>query len=122
CHFEGLTDGTVWSFNSGPRKAVPLNGSFNPHNARDQRVLNYSAIFDEVQDFEANIRNVSGPGALAAPVNGTTNDPNHGLLIGDDGNINNAPITVNSFVLPNSGRPQLTVTLPGSSNKIPALD
>jgi len=26
----------------------------------DQKILNYSAINDEIQDFEANIRNVSG--------------------------------------------------------------
>ena len=39
---------------------------FNPRNRDEQRVLNYSAIFDEVEDFEANIRNVSGPGPLAA--------------------------------------------------------
>jgi YVTN family beta-propeller protein len=121
CHFQGLTDGTVWAFGTGPRKSVPLNGSFAPHNGTDQRVLNYSAIFDEIQDFEANIRNVSGPGALAAPINGTTNDPNHGLLIGDDGNINNAPPTINAFALPNAKRRQVTVTLPGGS-AVPALD
>ena len=62
CHFAGLTDGNVWAFGAGPRKSVPLNGTWNPHDPDDQRVLNYSAIFDEVQDFELNIRNVSGPG------------------------------------------------------------
>jgi DNA-binding beta-propeller fold protein YncE len=118
CHFAGLTDGTVWIFGAGPRKSVPLNGSFSPHNPDDQRVLNYSAIFDEVQDFEANIRNVSGPGALA----GGAQDPNHGLLIGDNGDINGAPGAVNAFALPNAGRPQLTVTLPGSGTAWPALD
>ncbi len=123
CHFAGLTDGNVWSFNAGPRKAVPLNGTFNPHDADDQRVLNYSAIFDEVQDFEANIRNVSGPGNLPAPAPANTLDPNHGLLIGDDGNINAAPAVVNSFLKPNAGRPQLTVTLPQAGAKAwPALD
>jgi len=122
CHFAGLTDGNIWSFNAGPRKAVPLNGTWNPHDADDQRVLNYSAIFDEVQDFEANIRNISGPGNLPAPAPANTLDPNHGLLIGDDGNIDNAPGVVNSFLKPNAGRPQLTVTLPGSSKPWPALD
>lgn len=118
CHPDGLTDGTVWIFGAGPRKSVPLNGSWSPHNPDDQRLLNYSAIFDEVQDFEANIRNVSGPGALA----GGANDPNHGLLIGDNGDINGAPGAVNAFALPNAGRPQLTVTLPGSGTAWPALD
>ena len=66
CHFKGLTDSIVWPFGTGPRKSVPLNATFNPHNRNQQRILNYSAIFDEVEDFEANIRNVSGPGPLAA--------------------------------------------------------
>ncbi|HWQ13398.1 MAG TPA: YncE family protein [Roseiflexaceae bacterium] len=121
CHFAGLTDGNVWSFAAGPRKSVPMNGTWSPHNPDDQRVLNYSAIFDEVQDFEANIRNVSGPGNLPG-TNPPQLDPNHGLLIGDNGDINAAPSVVNAFVRPNAGRPQLTVTLPGSSVAVPALD
>ena len=62
CHFDGWTDGVIWQFNSGPRKSVNLAGTFNPRNRAQQKLLNYSAIFDEVEDFEANIRNVSGPG------------------------------------------------------------
>jgi YVTN family beta-propeller protein len=122
CHFNGWTDGNVWVFGAGPRKSVPLNGTFSPHNPNDQRVLNYSAIFDEVQDFEANIRNVSGPGPLAAPQNGSVLDPNHGLLISDTGQINFAPAVLNAFGLPNTGRQQLSVTLPGSNEAVPALD
>jgi YVTN family beta-propeller protein len=128
CHFKGLTDGVVWEFASGPRKSVPLNASFNPHNTNEQRVLNYSAIFDEIEDFEANVRNVSGPGALAAPVAcslpppaTSTNDPNHGLLIGDDGNVNLAPCVINSFAKPNANRAQLSVTLPGSGTAVGAM-
>ena len=117
CHFKGLTDGVIWQFNAGPRKSVPLNSSFNPHNRTQQRVLNYSAIFDEIEDFEANIRNVSGPGALA----GGALDPNHGLLIGDNGDLNVAPSALNAFALPSAYRPQVTVTLSGSTNKVPAL-
>jgi YVTN family beta-propeller protein len=127
CHFEGLTDSVVWEFGAGPRKSVPLNASFNPNNPNDQRVLNYSAIFDEIEDFEANIRNVSGPGALAAPLACTapppptsTFDPNHGLIFGD-GNINLAPCVVNAFAKPNAERPQHTVTLPGSTVQVPAI-
>ena len=117
CHFKGLTDGVVWQFGAGPRKSVPLNATFNPRNHNQQRVLNYSAIFDEVDDFEANIRNVSGPGPLA----GGALDPNHGLLIGDNGSLETLPSAVNSFALPNPGRPQVTLTLPGSTHKVPAL-
>jgi YVTN family beta-propeller protein len=128
CHFEGLTDSIVWQFGVGPRKSVPLNATFNPNNPADQRVLNYSAIFDEVEDFEANIRNVSGPGALAAalpcsapPPATSTLDPNHGLLVGDNGDINLGPCVLNVFAKANAGRPQHSVTLPGSSTQVPAL-
>ncbi|HKX63425.1 MAG TPA: beta-propeller fold lactonase family protein, partial [Verrucomicrobiae bacterium] len=117
CHFKGLTDGVIWQFAAGPRKSVPLNSSFNPHNRSQQRMLNYSAIFDEIEDFEINIRNVSGPGPLA----GGALNPNQGLLIGDNGDLNVAPSAVNAFALPNANRPQVTVTLPGSTNRVPAL-
>ncbi|MFN0128529.1 MAG: beta-propeller fold lactonase family protein [Verrucomicrobiales bacterium] len=118
CHFKGLTDSVIWSFGAGPRKSVPLNTTFNPQNRNQQRILNYSAIFDEVGDFELNIRNVSGPGPLA----GSALNPNFGLLIGDNGDLDTPPSALNAFALPNSGRPQLTVTLPGSTTKVPALD
>lgn len=121
CHFAGLTDGNIWQFGTGPRKSVPLNGTWNPSNPDDQRILNYSAIFDEVQDFEANIRNVSGPGNLS---NGppAVLDPNHGLIFG--ATINDAPAAVPSLRgLANAGRPQHTVTLPGAGHgPVPGLD
>ena len=117
CHFKGLTDGVVWQFAAGPRKSVPLNATFSPHKRTEQRVLNYSAIFDEVEDFEINIRNVSGPG----PLTGGALDPNHGLLIGPGGDLNVSPTAVNAFALANANRDQVTVTLPGSANKVPAL-
>jgi YVTN family beta-propeller protein len=75
CHPFGLTDGVVWIFGSGPRRTVPLNGSFNPHDPNDQKILNYSAIFDEIQDFEANIRGVSGGLGLITQADGVTPDP-----------------------------------------------
>jgi YVTN family beta-propeller protein len=128
CHFKGLTDGVVWEFATGPRKSVPLNATFNPSNPTQQRVLNYSAIFDEVEDFDINVRNVSGPGPLATPVPcsapppATSNlDPAHGLLIGDNGDVNLPPCVVNAFAKPNAERPQVTVTPPGSTATIPAL-
>ena len=43
CHFKGLTDGVVWTFNTGPRKSIPLNGTFDPQDRKDttseQRIL-----------------------------------------------------------------------------------
>jgi YVTN family beta-propeller protein len=117
CHFKGLTDGVIWQFAAGPRKSVPLNATFNPHNRAQQRVLNYSAIFDEIEDFEINVRNVSGPGPLA----GGALDPNHGLLLGDNGELDVAPSALNGFARSNAERPQVTVTLPGSTHQVPAL-
>ena len=127
CHFNGWTDGVVWQFGAGPRKSVNLAGTFNPNNRANQKILNYSAIFDEVEDFEANIRNVSGPGALAIAVicqtglASSTFDPNHGLLIGDNGNINVPPCVVNSFAKANEGRQQLSVDPVGVTSAVPAL-
>lgn len=124
CHFAGGTDGNVWFFGSGPRKSVPLNATWSPHNPDDQRLLNYSAVFDEIQDFDLNVRNTSGPGALAAaqpcsePAAGaattSTLDPNHGLILGDV-DPNKAPCVINQFLKPNANRNQVTVTLPGTN-------
>jgi cytochrome c peroxidase len=60
CHFRGLTDGVVWAFGTGPRKSLPLNASFNPANRNEQKILNYSAVNDEIEDFELNVRNCQG--------------------------------------------------------------
>lgn len=91
CHPFGLTDGVVWIFGAGPRRTLPLHSTFNPADPNDQKILNYSAIFDEVQDFEANIRGVSGGKGLITQADGVTPDP-----------------TLNAFTLPNTGRsPQL---------------
>jgi YVTN family beta-propeller protein len=89
CHANGLTDQVVWMFGAGPRRSLPLNATFNPHNPADQKILNYSAIFDEVQDFENNIRGTSG-----------------GLgLITTNGQVDGPPDpTLNAFALPNAGR------------------
>lgn len=98
CHFEGLTDGVVWQFPAGPRKSIPLNASFDPkHSDTDQRVLNYSAIFDEVCDFEINIRSVSGGAGLIITDTVGANPPTapHPILT--------------AFNPPNCGRPQLHV-------------
>ena len=135
CHFEGLTDGVIWEFGSGPRKSVPLNATFNPRNRNEQRALNYSAIFDEVEDFDTNVRNTSGPGpipateppnACNAPV-GTNVSPTrafratHGLIISDNGDINQAPCLIPSLIpIRNAERQQVSVTLPGSNTAVPA--
>ncbi len=60
CHGFGRTDNVVWMFGAGPRRSVPLHWSFNPVDADDIRALNHSAINNDIQDFESNIRDVSG--------------------------------------------------------------
>jgi YVTN family beta-propeller protein len=87
CHANGFTDQVVWIFGAGPRRSVPLHSTFNPQNPNDQKILNYSAIFDEVQDFENNIRGVSGGLGLITLADGVTQDP-----------------VLNAFALPNTGR------------------
>jgi YVTN family beta-propeller protein len=127
CHFKGLTDSVVWSFGTGPRKSLPLNASFNPNDRNQQKILNYSAVNDEIEDFDINVRNVSGPGPLAQalpcsapPPAESTFDRNHGLIIGDaDPSL--APCVINAIpMLANANRQQMTVTLPGSNTAVPS--
>ena len=47
-------------FDAGPRQTIPLDGTFNKSNFHDQRILNWSAVRDENQDFELNTRGVAG--------------------------------------------------------------
>ena len=122
----------VWAFGSGPRKSVPLNATWSPRNKSEQRVLNYSAIFDEVEDFENNIRNVSGPNNAPATdqpcafnaanaVDVSNFRVTHGLMYGDDGDANKTICILNAFAKASAGRREFTVTLPGSTEQIPAL-
>jgi len=75
CHPDGRTDGVTWMFADGPRQTIsmestaehpqPPGAMLNANGApllpsSKQRVLNWSAVRDEVQDFELNIRGVSG--------------------------------------------------------------
>jgi len=60
CHPDGLTDDVTWYFARGPRQSTSLDGTFNKKDPNDQRVLNWTAIFDEVADFEGNTRGTSG--------------------------------------------------------------
>lgn len=60
CHMDGLTDNVTWFFGRGPRQSVSLDGSFSKRDKNDQRIFNWTAIFDEVADFEGNTRGISG--------------------------------------------------------------
>lgn len=82
CHANGITDGVVWIFGTGPRRSLPLNGTFNPHNPTDQKILNYSAVNDEIQDFESNMRNTQGgQGLIDGALNAALAAPNGGRSI-----------------------------------------
>jgi MYXO-CTERM domain-containing protein len=59
CHFGGLSDGRVWDFTDrgeGLRNTKPLLGLGDPGQGR----LHWSANFDEIQDFERDIRESLG--------------------------------------------------------------
>jgi len=75
CHPRGLTDGVTWMFADGPRQTISMESTAEHPQPGDamingngapvlpsfkQRVLNWSAVRDEIQDFERNIRGVSG--------------------------------------------------------------
>ena len=61
CHPDGLSDNVTWIFAAGPRQTTSMDGSFS-HGAgpQEQRMFNWTAIIDEMHDFEANTRGVSG--------------------------------------------------------------
>ena len=77
CHPNGLHDGTVWIFGSGPRRSIAQHATFDQTDpARSiQRALNWSATADEVEDFELIIRGVSGGAGLIVQADGTTPAP-----------------------------------------------
>jgi len=60
CHIDGLTDNVTWFFARGPRQSTSLDGSFSKKDPTDQRIFNWTGIFDEVADFEGNTRGISG--------------------------------------------------------------
>lgn len=69
CHSDGLTDNVTWYFARGPRQSTSLDGSFASTHPDDQRIFNWTAINDEVADFEGNTRGVSGGvGAIVSAV------------------------------------------------------
>jgi hypothetical protein len=73
CHGDGLTDNVTWYFARGPRQSVSLDGSFASTHAEDQRLFNWTAIKDQVSDFEDNARDISGgTGAIVSAVSDPT--------------------------------------------------
>ena len=61
CHPDGLTDNISWIFAAGPRQTTSMDGSFSHgQGAQKRRIFNWTAIIDEMHDFEGNTRGVSG--------------------------------------------------------------
>ncbi|MBI4859549.1 MAG: hypothetical protein HY815_04715 [Candidatus Riflebacteria bacterium] len=79
CHPFGWTDTAVWSFPSGPRKSIPLFTTVSRSDPGDHRMMTWSAICDEVADFEQKIRTV------CSTVSTTETAPRQGLMVGIPG-------------------------------------
>ncbi len=63
CHPDGLTDNITWAFGTGPRQTTSMDGSFSHApgvGPQKQRMFNWTGVNDEMHDFEANVRGVSG--------------------------------------------------------------
>ena len=60
CHPDGLADGVTWSFGTGPRQTIPLDGMFSKQSLDDQRLLNWSGVRGSNTDFNANSRATQG--------------------------------------------------------------
>jgi len=77
CHNDGGHDGRVWDltgFGEGLRNTINLRG----RSAMSQGFLHWSANFDEVQDFEGQIRSLAGGTGLMADTDfnaGTRSQP-----------------------------------------------
>jgi hypothetical protein len=76
CHTDGLTDNVTWYFPRGPRQSVSLDGTYDKAQPLDQRILNWTAVNDEVADFEGNVRSISGGvGAIVVQTSPTGPSP-----------------------------------------------
>ncbi len=108
CHGFGRTDNIVWMFAAGPRRSSPLNWSFSPTDPTDIKLLNHSALNNEVQDFQNNILDVSGVGEAKEP-GGFFFDANGGIAGGPAG------------AGPGGSKPPLVVQNAGRSAQLDAL-
>jgi YVTN family beta-propeller protein len=77
CHTPFATsDDVVWIFPTGPKRTLPQHTDFDHTNPlNNMRALNWLAERDEEEDFELNIRAVSGGQGLIVLGDGITQDP-----------------------------------------------
>jgi cytochrome c peroxidase len=75
CHLDGESDGQVWDFThrgEGLRNTIPLVGRAGPEHGK----VHWTANFDEIQDFEHDIReDFGGTGFLSDANFATTSNP-----------------------------------------------
>jgi YVTN family beta-propeller protein len=108
CHTPfGHSDNVVWIFGSGPKRTIPQHTDFDQTVAdrSKQRMLNWSAERDQEEDFELNIRGVSGGAGLIVAANGVDQEP-----------------TVDNFDPSNAGRNQVKVRNVGAWDAIKAYE
>lgn len=76
CHPFGLSDNVVWIFPSGPKRTIPQHTDFDLTDParKIQRPFNWSAERDEEEDFELNIRAVSGGQGIIVQADGITQE------------------------------------------------
>ena len=74
-----MTDNVTWVFGTGPRQTTSMDGSFSHGlGPQKQRMFNWTAVNDELHDFEANTRNVSqGLGVITTAVDLANCDGKH---------------------------------------------
>jgi hypothetical protein len=60
CHPDGLSDNVTWTFSTGPRQTIPLDGTFAHQDPADHRAQNWTGVFDEIYDVEGLTRSVMG--------------------------------------------------------------
>lgn len=78
CHTPfATTDNVVWIFPSGPKRTIPQHTDFDQSDPirSNMRLLNWSGERDEEEDFELNIRAVSGGQGIIVLADGITQDP-----------------------------------------------
>ncbi len=98
CHNDGSHDGRVWDFtqfNEGFRNTITLEG-----HGEGQGRLHWSANFDEVHDFEGQIRNFAGGTGLMSDAEfniGTRSEPLGDQKAGINTDLDNLANYVNSL-------------------------
>jgi YVTN family beta-propeller protein len=84
CHTPFATsDNVVWIFPSGPKRTLPQHTDFDQTDPTrsTMRPLNWSSERDEEEDFELNIRAVSGGQGMIVLADGVSPDPNVANLL-----------------------------------------